>query len=95
MPLWTSNGHHRGKTKIVPNGDNPGTTQLGHTRLMAAHLIRVARAHNLPYFEAPTRGMTIDRIRAFLYRQVWLHWSARLDGTMTQPTGVQVRLKSG
>ena len=50
----------------------------GHTRLMSAYLIRVARAHNLPSLEAPARGMTIDRIRAVPYRQMWLHWKSSI-----------------
>ena len=44
-----------------------GTKNLnnGHTRLMSAYLMRVARAHNLPSLEAPARGTTIDRIKGF------------------------------
>ena len=45
-----------------------GYNNYGHTRLMSAYLIRVARAHNLPSLEAPTRGTTIDPVRTVPYR---------------------------
>ena len=41
---------------------------------MSAYRARVPHAHNLPSLEAPTRGMTTDQIKAFPYRQMWLHW---------------------
>ena len=58
-------GHHRGKTKTVPNGDKVPYNNGGHTRLMSAYLIGVAHVHNLPLLEATARGMTIDLVRAF------------------------------
>ena len=46
-------------------GHGSKNSNNGHTRLMSAYLIRVARAHNLPSLEAPVRGMTIDPVRTF------------------------------
>ena len=34
-------------------------------KVMSAYWARVPHAHNLPLLEAPTRGMTMDRIKAF------------------------------
>ena len=60
--------------KRSQTGTRINNNNNGHTRLMSAYLIRVARAHNLPSLEAPERGTTIHRIRAVPYRQMWLHW---------------------
>jgi hypothetical protein len=59
--------------KTVPNGDRAQNQTWVH-KASAAYLIRVALPHNLPWLEAPARGMTIDQVRAVPYQQVWLHW---------------------
>ena len=64
-------------------GHRSKNSNNGHTRLMSAYLIWVARAHNLPSLEAPVRGTTIDRIRAVPYRQMWLHWKSSIRRHLT------------
>ena len=67
-----------------PKQGQPGyNNNNGHTRLMSAYLIRVARAHNLPSLEALTRGMTTDRIRASHKWQMWLHWKSPVRWHLT------------
>ena len=66
VPTKGINGHRRGKTLNGPKrGQWYTNINNGHTRLMSAYLIRVARAHNLSSLEAPARGMTIDPVRTF------------------------------
>ena len=65
MPIKDTNDHRHGKTINGPKRGHELKTKPGHTRHMSAYLIMVARAHNLPSLEAPARGMTIDRIKAF------------------------------
>ena len=65
LPQDTSN-HLRGKdTNDPPRGQKRAKSNYGHTRLMSTYLIRVAHAHNLPAWEAPVRGTTIDPVRTF------------------------------
>ena len=89
-PHWASPGwprvyqrhpdHRRGQ---LPLGDTPTrglvpkiskTSTQGYVRLPD----QGKHAHNLPSLEAPARGTTIDRIKAFPQRQMWLHWE-KLD----------------
>ena len=64
VPTKGINGHRRGKTINGPKRGQPGyNNNNGHTRIMSAYLIRVARAHNLSSLEAPARGTTIDPVR--------------------------------
>jgi hypothetical protein len=105
-PLWAKSWvalmstrdirHLRGRPPSWQNINDPKRghvhiTKLGLTRLMPSYPAKVAPVHKLSSLEAPTRGMTIDPVRTPI-RQVWLHWSARFGGTMTQPTVVQVHL---
>ena len=53
------------KTYTIPHGDPDPYNNNGHTRLLSAYLIRVARVHNLSSLEAPARGTTIDLVRTF------------------------------
>ena len=59
------NDHRRGQNINVPHGDQYQKSQQRAHKVMSAYRARVPHAHNLPSLEAPVRGMTIDRIRAF------------------------------
>ena len=83
-PNWASPGwprvyqrhtdHRRGQNSLMGTGSiKLKTTGIqGYVRLPD----QGKHAHNLPSWEAPARGMTIDSIRAVPYRQMWLHWKS-------------------
>ena len=59
------NDHRRGQNINVPHGDRYQKSQQRAHKVMSAYRARVLHTHNLPSLEAPTRGMTTDRIKAF------------------------------
>ena len=81
--LPKANGHCHGKQKRSQMGSKRAK-QLGLTRFMPAYLIRLARAHKLPSFEAPVRGMTINQLGpSHTKENVATLKNARFGGTMT------------
>ena len=74
-PLWASPRWPRvyqrhtttilAKTINCPKRGQGSILQQRAHKVISAYLARVPHAHNLPSLEAPTRGMTTDRIKAF------------------------------
>ena len=103
-PLWAMSWvtlcpsdtcHRHGQTNCPKRGPRAKLTWVH--KVSAAYRAKVALPHNLPWLEAPARGMTIDQVRAAPSQQVWLHWWARFgthyDSANRCSSLINIRLK--